>query len=104
MAGRRPTRQARGSAFESGRLAVAGAGEPRRWSRSELGESTCGNGPTSSAFSDATEYPVAAETQPEFAGVLALKRFHVAHPGDRVMIRAIGARLIGPLDAKSHSL
>ena len=66
----------------------------------------------------AEENPVGAEAQPEFAGVLALKRLHVAYSRDGVTIQAIedahglnsvksaniGARLSGPLDAKRHSL
>jgi hypothetical protein len=64
------------------------------------------------------EDPVVAKAQPEFAGVLALKRLHVAYSRDGVTIQAIedahglnsvksaniGARLSGPLDAKRHSL
>ena len=66
----------------------------------------------------AEENPVGAEAQPEFAGVLTLERLHFAYSGDRVAIQAIedahgrgsiesayiGARLLGPLDAKRHSL
>ena len=64
------------------------------------------------------ENSVVAEPQPELAGVLTLEGFDVAHSGDRVMKKAvkdthssgpfesanIGARFLGPLDAKRHSL
>ncbi len=64
------------------------------------------------------EDSVAAEAQPEFAGVPALECLHIAHSADGVPLQTIedlhgcgtvesaniGARLLGPLDAKRHSL
>lgn len=64
------------------------------------------------------EHTIAAEAQTDFATVLTLERLHIADASDSVMIKAIeqmhgcgaiesaniGARLIGPFDAKRHSL